>query len=293
MKYSDKNLTHHFLKLKNTIQALRDPENGCPWDLKQTHESLRRYMIEEAYEAVEVMSPYNRDGLVDELGDVLLQVLLNSEIARQNGDFTLIDVFQNLEEKMVRRHPHVFKKDSKSSTLTNADIKENWSNIKNMEKKRAGTQNDVSKKIREKSLVSEISLHDGTPASKTAIRLGKSVSKVNFDWRNSDEVVKQVKSELNELIQAMDENDASAIYEEMGDLLFTVAQLCRHLDIDPELCGIDSNIKFKRRFLTLEQFASLDKKTLAKTSKKEMQTLWKTVKINEKKLSKKRAKLSK
>ncbi|MCX6119643.1 MAG: hypothetical protein NT027_19060, partial [Proteobacteria bacterium] len=169
----------------------------------------------------------------------------------------------------------------------------NWSNIKNMEKERAGTQNDVSKKIREKSLVSEISLHDGTPASNAAIRLGKSVSKVNFDWRNSDEVVKQVKSELNELIQAMDENDASAIYEEMGDLLFTVAQLCRHLDIDPELCGIDSNIKFKRRFLTLEQFASLDKKTLAKTSKKEMQTLWNTVKINEKKLSKKRAKLSK
>lgn len=243
--------TQAFESLCKTIAALRDPVNGCPWDLEQTHETLRRYMIEEAYEAADVMHPLQVDKFKSELGDVLLQVVLNAQIASDNSHFKIEDVVRGLDEKMRRRHPHVFSKDPANVAGTKEQVREQWDQIKREENKREGQIPSA--------VFAEVKPGAVTPALATAVAIGKIAKKIQFDWKNPEDVFNQFRSEVDELkseLFASDGPKKQRIYDEMGDVFFSLAQLCRHLEIDPEICALDGNRKFLNRFSALEALAA-------------------------------------
>jgi MazG family protein len=276
---SKNEIAKHFTNLCQTIAQLRDPVSGCPWDLEQTHETLRRYMIEEAYEAAEVMHPVDHKKLADELGDVLLQVVLNSQIATDDKFFTIVDVIQNLDQKMRRRHPHVFQPSKKSAEIDSQDVRKSWDEIKQREKHSSQKRSD---------LFSEATIKKLTPSLVQAIQIGKIANKINFDWKNPFEVLAQFKSEVDELSVELQQGsiDCGKVYEEMGDVLFSLAQLCRHLDIDPEVCGLDGNRKFLRRFKILENVAAKENINPLECSTETLERLWKLAKDEEKGIKK-------
>ena len=221
-----------FEEFCKTIAALRHPVTGCPWDLEQTHASLRRYMIEEAYEAAEVMDPADPKKLCEELGDVLLQVVLNSQLAKDEGTFTVGDVIQGINQKMRRRHPHVFgdkNNDSSHHSRETSAIRAKWEEVKATEAQANGeaarSKSGVFGHLKPGSL---------TPASQLAVAIGKTAKKIAFDWDSCKAVFEQFQSEVSELKHEIDSGgDKAKIYEEMGDVMFSLSQLCRHLDIDP------------------------------------------------------------
>ena len=266
-----------FASLCSTIAALRDPTSGCPWDLAQTHETLRKYMIEEAYEAVEVMSPLKPIEFKDELGDVLLQVVLNAQIATDNKHFSMIEVIDNLNSKMRRRHPHVFS-ESKSAPVNAAEVSDQWEKIKSSE--RPPTTLGVFDSVQPGKL---------TPALIASVAIGKIAKKINFDWPSSLEVLAQFRSEVEELsVEIQEESNDIAqkkmrVYEEMGDVLFSLGQLCRHLNIDPEVCGLDGNRKFLQRFKKLEELAASEGIQAAEAGTEVLERLWQAAKSHEKK----------
>jgi tetrapyrrole methylase family protein / MazG family protein len=263
-----------FEQLRETIAALRDPKSGCPWDLAQSHKSLRKYMIEEAYEAIEVMDPLIPDQFLDELGDVLLQVVLNSQMAAEVGLFSIDDVIRNLDEKMKRRHPHVFDKKSESSVLTSETVQTNWIKIKAQEKQKIGQR---------EGLFSNIKKSKETPASVLAIKIGEVASTINFDWVSASAVFKQLENEIYELKTEIEANPNSEnSYEELGDVYFTLAQLARHMKVSPEVCAFDSNTKFLRRFRHLERIATKKNIDIKFCTSNELEGLWQEVKRDEK-----------
>jgi len=268
-----------FGELCKTIAALRDPIHGCPWDLEQTLASLRKYMLEEAYEATDVMDPVNYKKLQEELGDVLLQVVLNAQLATDGHEFTILEVIKNLDSKMRRRHPHVFGEDDDPKAKTSrdkADIKNKWEEVKAQEKQNSSSPSSTTKIFH--------SLDTGkiNPASRLAIEIGKVAKKINFDWKNPLEVFSQLESEIVELKDEIKKNsDKQLIATEMGDVMFCITQLCRHLDIDPEVCAIDGNKKFLRRFGLLEELARLKKIDVSKASTEQLESLWKDAKALE------------
>jgi MazG family protein len=259
-----------------TIKSLRDPETGCPWDLEQTHETLRRYMIEEAYEASEVMHPINYHKLCEELGDVLLQVVLNAQIASEEGHFNLQDVIRGINQKMIRRHPHVFERDNlANAAIDSSKVKTNWEKIKAEEQSSTGMS---------KGFFSDLLPSKSTPAMQHAVAIGKRSKKIDFDWSSPIDVFKQSMSEFKELEVELSTPSLNRqrIYEELGDVMFSLAQLCRHLDIDPEVCTMDGNAKFLQRFKNLEKIAhqqGLDVTTIATG---ELERLWSQAKSLEK-----------
>ncbi|MCX6126643.1 MAG: nucleoside triphosphate pyrophosphohydrolase [Proteobacteria bacterium] len=266
-----------FAGLCGTIAALRDPTSGCPWDLAQTHETLRKYMLEEAYEAVEVMSPLKPSEFKEELGDVLLQVVLNSQIAADNKHFNITDVIQNLDSKMRRRHPHVFS-DAISARISAADVSDQWEKIKSREKSQPVL--GVFDSVQPGKL---------TPSLIASVAIGKIAKKINFDWPSAQDVLAQFKSEVEELSSEILEDSfdftekKTRVYEEMGDVLFSLGQLCRHLEIDPEVCGLDGNQKFLRRFKKLEELAASEGTHAAGASTEVLERLWQAAKLDEKK----------
>ena len=228
-------------ELINVVSKLRDPEEGCPWNLEQTHKSLLKYMVEEAYEFVGSAERENFEEMKDELGDVLLQVLLHSQMASEKSKFTLEDVCQNLKEKLIRRHPHVFSKDSQK--ITPEQVKINWEKIKEKE-----CNSQKKYEIDEKVL--------DAPALKAADKIGKKTRELNFDWDDPSQVSYKVEEEWQELkeeIAAYPRINRDRIEEEMGDFLFSVAQFSRHLDFDPETTLRNANKKFLKRFQKLEE----------------------------------------
>lgn len=259
-----------FANFIRTIAAIRHPETGCPWDLQQDHASLRRYMIEEAYEASEAMASGDPRAICDELGDVLLQVVLNAQIALDNKQFSIADVAQAIDDKMRRRHPHVFGTEAERAKRT-AD----WNAIKTAEKKAAGKDPDAG------GVFSEA--HTKHPASLQALAIGKIASKIKFDWDTPQEVFAQVRSEIDELEKefARKERDDAKMAEEIGDVYFSLAQLCRHLALDPETVAVDANRKFLRRFAALEGLAAKRGIDVRKASRDELEDLWKGVKREE------------
>ena len=267
-----------FLKLCQTIAALRHPVTGCPWDLEQTHESLRRYMIEEAYEAAEVMSPADPAKLVDELGDVLLQVMLNAQLASDVGSFQIKDVIDGLDAKMRRRHPHVFGDPAEQADRARDSIRAKWEKIK-------AAENGSKKEANQDGVFTAIKPGSVTPASKQALEIGKLARKIQFDWPSTEAVFAQVKSELNEVeceVLASDPGKEARIYEEIGDLYFSVAQLCRHLGIDPEICANDGNKKFLKRFARLEVLAKNQGIDVRNADTLTLEKLWIAAKKQEK-----------
>ena len=224
-------------KLLEVMRDLRDPENGCPWDVEQDFASIAPYTVEEAYEVADAIERDNMDDLRDELGDLLLQVVFHSRMAEEAGLFDFEDVAGGISEKMLRRHPHVFGTDEER-----ADGKKDgsWEQIKETE--RSESDDDSALAGVAKSL----------PALKRAEKLGKRASRVGFDWPDRRGVHEKIQEELGELEEAVGARDADDMEEEFGDLLFAVVNLARHLSIDPEKALTGANYKFERRFRNME-----------------------------------------
>lgn len=240
-------------KLIETIRVLRSPE-GCEWDREQTHKSLRPNMLEEAYEAVDAIDSGDTANLKEELGDVLLQVLLHSQIADDNGEFNIDDVSKELNEKLIHRHPHVFGNQKVNST---DEILEAWDKLKKEEKKDRKSQMDGISK-------SQSALMSAQKISKRAVKVG-------FEWPNIDSLHACIKSEFAEFEQAVKEGDKDHMEDEMGDIFFAVVNLARWYKIDAEQALLRANKKFMKRFRKMEELA---KKPLEEYSFEEYDTLW-------------------
>jgi tetrapyrrole methylase family protein/MazG family protein len=247
-----------------TMRLRREPD-GCPWDRQQTHESLARYAIEEAYEVVEAIAEHDLDHLAEELGDLLLQVYLHAEIARQEGNFAIGDVFEHVNAKLIRRHPHVFG----TVEVENAgQVVQNWEAIKRQEKIAAGKDVDAA------------SVLDGVPLASPALMLAqeyqKRAAKTGFEFSSLQEVLDKLSEELQELRAASTPEHQK---EEMGDLLFIVAKVARMLHIDAEEALRAANHKFKRRFQHMEAMIKEEQREFASYSLEEWMQLWQRAKL--------------
>ena len=257
-----------FEKLVAVMKTLHDP-GGCPWDREQTHNSLKPYLIEEAYEVLEAIDSGSDEQLKEELGDVLLQVVFHAEIAQREGRFDIEDIIEVLIDKLKRRHPHVFGDTSVDGSKT---VLRNWEAIKRREKR--------SKK-------KEGSVLDGLPKSLPALikarRIQEKVSRFGFDWERTEEVMLKVEEELGELKIANASQDMNAVEEELGDLLFAVANLARFVSVCPEDALKKTIDKFQKRFQYIERELPKRGKKLGEASLEEMDELWEEVKAQERK----------
>ena len=253
-------------KLKEIIAALRHPKTGCPWDKEQTHQTLRRFVIEEAYEVAEAIEEAP-DKLEEELGDLLLQILLHAQIASEENRFTLESVGEVLAEKLIRRHPHVF---GEEKAETAEEVKKTWEAVKAEERGDKGDSHLLD------------SLPKHLPGLLEAYKIGKKVAPKNFDWETAEDVFEKVNEELSEVRAEMDKSvrDEKKVEEEVGDLLFSVAQLARKLDVEPELALKSANRKFRNRFSILEDLAKekFNKEDLSDIPRESLEGLWSEVK---------------
>lgn len=230
--------------------------DGCPWDREQTHLTLRKYMLEEAYEAVEAMDAGDPEKLCDELGDVLLQVAFHAQVARENGEFDFHDIVEAITTKLVRRHPHVF---GNVEASTAADVTRNWEAIKKAE--RGGKEPE--------SVLHGVS--SALPALTRAFEVQRKAAKVGFDWEDIQGPVAKVREELDEVLAA---DDSRQIESELGDLLFAVVNLARMLKVDPEVALTTCNVKFTQRFHHIERRAAEMGRKLTEMTLSEMDGLW-------------------
>ncbi len=250
------------VRLRAIMHRLRAP-GGCPWDAEQTHASLVPNLIEEAYETVDTIQRGDFEHLKEELGDLLLQVVFHSELAAEAGRFTLDDVARGISEKLVRRHPHVFGKSKAASTDA---VLRQWDEIKRAEK---GAE--------EKPFLHDVG--KGLPALLRAAKLQKKAAKVGFDWPAETGVLAKIREELLELQAAVDEQNAAAVAEEMGDLLFSVVNLARFRNIDPEVLMAAANTKFENRFGKMEALLEAMGLTLEAAAPCQMEEAWETAKV--------------
>lgn len=255
-----------FDRLHEIVSILRSPE-GCPWDREQTHASLRKNLIEEAYEVLETIEEDDPAHMCEELGDLLLQVMLHAQIEDDAGGFTIFDVIQGLNEKLIRRHPHVF---GEKAAETADDALVNWQQIKQEEKRSKGI--DVEQESALAGVPREL------PGLMRAWKLQKKAAEVGFDWSKKEEVWGSLEQELAELKEAMGEGDFGHQKEELGDVLFSIVNLSRFLKVDPEEAISLTNRKFLRRFQYIEQQLRLKGASLAQTSLMEMESLWQEAK---------------
>ena len=232
--------------LIDVVKRLRNPKNGCPWDIQQTSKSLAKYTLEEAYEVIEAIESNNNKELEGELGDLLLQVIYHSVIAAEKKKFSIDDVIDTSVKKMKSRHPHIFMRDESIKTVQ--DVNDFWETQKKFERKKKGA----------KSVLDGVSVN--LPAVTRSLKLQKRAAKEGFDWKNANETLKKVKEELNELSNEMKINNKRKIKEELGDLLFSCINLSRKLGLDTETIIRNSNRKFEKRFKKMEK--TMNKKKL-------------------------------
>ncbi|MDD4444799.1 MAG: nucleoside triphosphate pyrophosphohydrolase [Eubacteriales bacterium] len=259
-------------RLTEIIRILRSPQ-GCPWDREQTHQSLIRGMIEEAYEVVEAIETENTENLKEELGDVLLQVVMHAQIAEESGSFSLRDVADAVSEKMLRRHPHVFDKKT-AETPQNCGISvdnvyELWENVKQGEKN-ASSETESMKKIPRH-----------LPALLRSEKIQAKARRAGFDWDDVSEAFLKVREELLELEEACEQQDKEHMRHEAGDLLFAAVNVTRFLDIDPEEALNLTSERFIRRFSQVEDQARRQGRSLNDMSLAEMDELWEIAKSKE------------
>ena len=232
--------------LVDVVKRLRNPKNGCPWDIQQTSKSLAKYTLEEAYEVIEAIESNNYRELEGELGDLLLQVIYHSIIAAEKKKFSIEDVIDTSVKKMKSRHPHIFMRDESIKTVQ--DVNEFWETQKKFERKKKGAQ----------SVLDGVSI--SLPAVTRSLKLQKRAAKEGFDWKDANGNLKKVKEELNELSHEIKTQNKKKIKEELGDLLFSCINLSRKLGLDTETVIRDSNRKFEKRFKKMEK--QMNKKKL-------------------------------
>ena len=252
-------------ELLRIMATLRDPENGCAWDLKQTFDTIAPYTIEEAFEVAEAIAERDWGELREELGDLLLQVVFHSRMAEEEGLFDFQQVVEVLNAKLVRRHPHVFG-DQQSASIE--DIKSTWERIKAQEREAKGRDHASALD----------GVPAGLPAMQRAAKLQKKASKVGFDWTHPEGVLRQLEAEVAELRGAMSAAKADAIEDELGDVLFSVINLSRHLALDAEIALRRSTVKFMQRFSEVEKLAREKGLDLARLEEQELDRLWRQAK---------------
>ncbi len=251
-------------RLRAIMRRLRDPQSGCPWDIEQTFATIAPYTIEEAYEVADAISREAWDELEGELGDLLLQTVYHAEMGAEAGLFDFDSIAKAISDKMVDRHPHVFGDESRDKTA--AQQTRDWEAAKARERGPAGVLDGVAL---------------GLPALTRAVKLQKRAARVGFDWPHVDQVLDKLVEEARELAEARDLLGPEAIEEEFGDLLFVVANLARHLDVDPEAALRGANAKFTRRFRAIEAALAARGRTPAQSDLTEMDALWDAAKATE------------
>ena len=273
-------MTYTLEDLLHLMARLRDPQYGCPWDLKQNYASIVPHTIEEAYEVADTIERGDFEHLQGELGDLLFQVVYYSQLAREEGRFEFEGVVDSITRKLIRRHPHVFPTGElyapvDTPSLSEAQVKSRWEEIKAEERA-------------EKAQPEQLSLLDDVPAALPALsraaKLQKRAATVGFDWPAALPVLDKVREELDEVLQAMADGDAAALEDEVGDLLFAAVNLARHLKHDPENALRRANRKFERRFRFIEQALRDSGRPIEDCNLDELDALWGEAKRQEKNL---------
>ena len=255
------------------MAALRAPGTGCPWDLEQTFASIAPYTIEEAYEVADAIARGDLGDLREELGDLLLQVVFHARMAQEQGAFGFGDVVQAITEKLLRRHPHVF---GDARGLNVGGVNEPWERIKAQEK---AAQAGNGKPAAEAGALAGVPV--ALPALTRALKLQEKAGKVGFDWNDPRAVLSKIREEADEIEAALDTDDRDAIAGEVGDLLFAVVNLARHLEADPEAVLRATNQKFERRFASIERALATQGKSPREATLAEMDALWDAAKAEE------------
>lgn len=248
-------------KLVEIMARLRDPERGCPWDLAQTAKTLKAFLIEEAYEVAEAIEEGNAEAICEELGDLLFQIVFQARILEEQNKFTMEDVIKGIAEKMVRRHPHIF---GSVKAETPEEVRVNWEKIKQEEKCKNGFSSVLA----------------GTPKSMPALlralRISQKAGEVGFDWEKPEQVLEKVEEEIGEIKEVM--KDKNKCYHEIGDLLFAVVNLARHLDINPEEALHSATQRFVKRFNFIENQMKKNDKMFSESNINELEKLWEEAK---------------
>jgi len=260
--------TTSLAQLLDIMARLRDRERGCPWDLEQTFATIAPYTIEEAYEVADAIVRNDLPDLKDELGDLLFQVVFHARLAEEAGAFAFDDVARAICDKMLRRHPHVF---GEHKVASSAEQTELWEQIKREERGAAAADSGVPLRGL-RGVLDGVPV--GFPALTRAAKLGKRAASVGFDWPDTRGVRAKVDEELGELDAAAAARDAAAVAAEMGDLLFTIANWCRHLELDPETCLRAANEKFATRFRAVERDVARDGRDWQSYDAAELDSLW-------------------
>jgi len=259
----------HIDRLIEIMRALRHPETGCPWDIEQDFATIAPYTIEEAYEVAEAIERGDMVALADELGDLLLQVVYHAQMAAERNAFDFGDVVFAITEKMIRRHPHVF---GDAEARSAGAVKGMWERIKADE--RSGRDSAAPSALE--------GVAAALPALTRAVKLQKKASRVGFDWNDARQVIAKLREEIGELEAELDAGAAKhAVSEELGDLLFAVANLARHLSVDPEAALRAGNAKFQRRFAAMEMRLALSGRTPAACTLDELEEEWQAAKAAE------------
>ena len=255
-------------RLMEIMRRLRDPESGCPWDIEQDFASIAPYTIEEAYEVADAIERGEMGELRDELGDLLLQVVYHSQMAHEAGIFGFDDVVDSISTKMHHRHPHVFGDESREKSA--AQQVKDWEQIKAAERSKS------------KPVSALDGVATGLPALTRAVKLQNRAARVGFDWPETSMVLDKIVEETQELVEARESMGKEEVAEEFGDLLFVMANLARHLDIEPETILRSANEKFTRRFNGVEDLLKAGGKSPDESDLEEMDALWNEVKRREK-----------
>ncbi|MFT0180060.1 MULTISPECIES: nucleoside triphosphate pyrophosphohydrolase [Pseudomonas] len=265
--------------LLHLMARLRDPRHGCPWDLRQDYASIVPHTLEEAYEVADAIAKRDFPQLRDELGDLLFQVVYYSQLGREDGHFDFAQVVDGITRKLVRRHPHVFPDGDLHGPLDlprldEATIKRRWEEIK------------AEERAEKAAAPEQLSLLDDVPAALPALsraaKLQKRAANVGFDWADATPVVAKIQEELDEVREAMANGQATQVAEEVGDLLFVMVNLARHLQVDAEDALRQANAKFERRFRYIEEALKAQGRTPQEASLEEMDAFWDAAKVEEK-----------
>jgi len=261
-------------RLIEIMAALRTPVSGCPWDLQQDFGTIAPYTVEEAHEVADAIARGDLDDLREELGDLLLQVVFHARMAEEQGAFDFSDVVDGITRKLIRRHPHVF---GDVRGLSPEDVKELWDKIKADEKAERRARGKIDG---EAGALAGIPA--GMPALMRALKLQQKAGKVGFDWNDARAVLAKIREEADEIEAEIDRGERDQAAAEVGDLLFAVINLARHLDADPEMALRATNVKFERRFAAIEAALAARGKTPLQATLAEMDDLWNAAKDAEK-----------